>query len=222
MNVGSLDDAERVHAKQTAQLDADIRENANWEQQMRALLDENLGEHEFTERRMEALKLRLKLRKREQAAINYAYDPRRRRPDLIERDVKRLSMRLATKMERVDDEGAQQLRRQAETLDQPHIRDREELRARKRLTQVPDERPVIRSLDGIEPWVVDSVSTFCGRWDLSRYTNVEIYERLIKLGETPEAAKICVDLLTSDPIALAGVKIRFRDHQRARKALEAS
>jgi hypothetical protein len=84
-----LDDPERTRAKQSAMLDIDIKHTDQWIAIMRELVAEELPDDEFTVKRMAALKVWERGRKRAQVALHYAYDPRRRNPELVKREMKR-------------------------------------------------------------------------------------------------------------------------------------
>lgn len=93
-----INDEERVRAKQADMVSIDVRFAIRWITTMRGLVDQNLGDQEFTKRRMEELALWTKDRKREGHNIHYRYDPRRRNPRLVERDIQRMKAKIGEHM----------------------------------------------------------------------------------------------------------------------------
>jgi hypothetical protein len=84
-------DAWAVLANQAMQLETyatDLAENTEWAATMRALLAEHLDYGTFTERRLEALRGRLRRRKLAQTNLRYKYGVKARRAGLVRRDVK--------------------------------------------------------------------------------------------------------------------------------------
>lgn len=79
---------ERSRAKQLEMLDIDVRAGAAWLATMRALVERNLSDQDFTAKRMAALKAWERGRKLKQHNLHYKYDLGRRRHGLVERDVK--------------------------------------------------------------------------------------------------------------------------------------
>ncbi|HEY4269072.1 MAG TPA: hypothetical protein VGM94_12860 [Galbitalea sp.] len=202
MIASPLNDRDRIRAKQLAMLDADIREDAEWETTMRQLVDANLGDLEFTEQRMAALKVRLKRRKREQAAIHYAYDPRRRRADLIEREIKKQMLGLAAKMEKSPDATAQataqKLRERADDMARPPVHTREELNER----QAPRRtggRPILRSLEHVDPVMIRMISGDTGIPDLRFANDDDILNAYLAQGIELAVAKQYLATLTAAP-----------------------
>lgn len=80
-------------AFQTDCLMTDEAENLAWEEQMRALLGQNLAYAEFVEVRMEALSRRLRARKLAQTNLRYRYGFKPRTAALVRRDVKQFYRR---------------------------------------------------------------------------------------------------------------------------------
>lgn len=68
---------------------ADMEESRAWEATMRGLLAERLDYETFTERRLEALKVRVRARKLAQSNLRYKYGFRHRSASLVRLDVKR-------------------------------------------------------------------------------------------------------------------------------------
>jgi hypothetical protein len=97
-----INDVDRVRAKQSEMLDIDERTSARWLETMRALVAEELSDEEFTVRRMAALKSWEKGRKLDQAQLHYRYDPRRRNPKLVEREVRKQLDKVREKFARLD------------------------------------------------------------------------------------------------------------------------
>ncbi|MEF2977277.1 hypothetical protein [Subtercola sp. YIM 133946] len=97
-------DEQRVRAKQLEMLAIDERSAEQWVNAMRELVSENLGDEEFTLKRMARLHAWEKQRKREQHNLHYKYDPRRRNPKLVERDTRR---QIEAWRRRLDEKGAQ-------------------------------------------------------------------------------------------------------------------
>lgn len=82
-------DALATRALQEATLAADLDESRAWEETMRALIAQGLDYETFTTRRLEALRDRIKTRKREQTNIRYRYGFRHRSASLVRLDVQR-------------------------------------------------------------------------------------------------------------------------------------
>lgn len=78
-----------TRAKHLEMFEVDLDMHARWESTMRALLDADLPDDEFTAERMLRLKRWLRERKRLQHNLHYKYDMRRRKPHLVERDVRK-------------------------------------------------------------------------------------------------------------------------------------
>lgn len=77
----------RTWAFQTECLMIDEAENLAWEEQMRALLHQNLPYIDFVASRMEALARRLRARKLAQTNLRYRYGFKPRTASLVRRDV---------------------------------------------------------------------------------------------------------------------------------------
>ncbi|MFB2596593.1 hypothetical protein ACEXQE_02260 [Herbiconiux sp. P17] len=90
-----IGDEERVWAKQADMVSIDVRFAIRWVTTMQGLVDQELDDKEFTKRRMEELALWTKDRKREGHNIHYRYDPRRRNPRLVDREVRRMNEKIA-------------------------------------------------------------------------------------------------------------------------------
>ena len=75
-------------AMQLETLEADLAENDAWSQTVRALIKENLDYETFTQRRLDALKDRLRRRKLSQTNLRYRYGFKARAAQLVRRDVK--------------------------------------------------------------------------------------------------------------------------------------
>jgi hypothetical protein len=76
-------------AMQLETLEADLAENEAWSQTMRALIKENLDYETFTERRLAALKDRLRRRKLSQTNLRYRYGFKDRSTRLVRSDVQK-------------------------------------------------------------------------------------------------------------------------------------
>ena len=85
-------------AKQTRMLEIDEEFGDEWLKTMRDLLADELDDHQFTFRRMAALKEWEKRRKLAQAKLHYQYDQTRRNPDLVHRDTQRQIDKLRTEV----------------------------------------------------------------------------------------------------------------------------
>ncbi|RFA12639.1 hypothetical protein B7R21_09845 [Subtercola boreus] len=81
-------EGERARAKQREILAIDESYAEQWLNTMRALLARDLGDVDFTTARMEALKLWTRQRKLAQHNVHYRYNLQRRRPGLVEREIR--------------------------------------------------------------------------------------------------------------------------------------
>lgn len=197
-----IDDDERTRAKQQAMLDVDESYAKRWVTTMRELVDEGLADQEFTERRMSALKLWEKGRKREQRHLHYAYDPRRRNPKLIERDIEKLREKLDAGMARI---AARKAAREAEAASNAEPATAEDVKRRPADRGPAKARPAtkrtpVRSLDGIPPSTIEMMCADLGVASLEYMTDDDVrHGYVINLHLTEEQAQNYVDILNGKP-----------------------
>lgn len=196
-----FNDETRVAAKQAEMLMIDLRAFSRWAESMEALIAERLPDKDFTERRMEALRAWEKERKRAQRNLHYKYDPRRRDPELIERDIRATRNKLAQARVQLD---AYTARRQAKasampdevepTPSKPRRARVERPLVRRDLPGLPD-LPFLRSLAGIDESVLEAVMEAAGVDDLTTITDDELRVAIVERGS--ESAQIYIDALNA-------------------------
>jgi hypothetical protein len=166
-----------------------------WVAAMRQLAGERLSQEEFTARRMLLLKEDLKRRRREFAKLRWKFDATgKRRPDLVERDIRRVEKWARGVIDEYAQQGAQ--RREAEHQDQKL---KEAIREQNRLARqahttleerrldlaatildvatpapVEPKKAVVRSLEGVRRSAVEMVSKDTAIADLSTASDDDI------------------------------------------------
>jgi hypothetical protein len=181
-----LDDPERTRAKQSAMLDIDIKHNDQWIATMRALVAEELPDDQFTVKRMAALKAWERGRKRAQVALHYAYDPRRRNPELVKREMKRQIAKVKADVDAYMQRRDGKAEPEANTTVSPI----------ERATPLPKTTAAFqRPLEGINPTTVAMITADTGL-DVAHATDEQIIEAYVSLvGVTAEQAQGYVDVL---------------------------
>jgi hypothetical protein len=102
-------------ALQQATLDLDEEFATRWVTTMREIVAQELDHETFIITKLTALKQWTRDRKREQHNLGYKFNPSRRKPHLVERDVNRRIEALRRKLE----EGSERLRELAAATDEP-------------------------------------------------------------------------------------------------------
>ncbi|TXN29308.1 hypothetical protein [Lacisediminihabitans profunda] len=195
-----FNDETRVAAKQAEMLTIDLRAFSRWAESMEALIAEELSDKEFTGRRMDALKAWEKDRKRAQRNLHYKYDPRRRDPARIERDIRAIRIKLAKQRVELDTHIA---RRQANVWAMPEEVDPAPAKARRPRVEKPlvrrdlPELPFLRSLNGVDEAVIEMVKDAAGIEDLTGTTDDELWTALVEHGIPTASTQMYIDALNA-------------------------
>ncbi|MCS5732380.1 hypothetical protein [Herbiconiux daphne] len=168
-----------------------------WVKFMRELLAENLDDVEFTRRRMAGLELWTRDRKREAHNLHYRYDPRRRNPRLIVRDMNALEAKIAAfratfDAMAADSDGANQTR-DAEATTKDAARAPRKLEAAPRT--VEPSPPVIREMRYFDPKIEELVLRETGL-DVRYNTDQQVLDAYTRDGTfTPPQIQARADFL---------------------------
>jgi hypothetical protein len=215
---GTATDHGKALQRATLQLDEEFAER--WVATMRKLVAEELDMPSFIERKMAELRQWTRDRKREQHNLNYKFDPVRRKPRLVERDVQRQlemiseklrpyfeiaglrSDRGSTDLIAVDSADEAQGFREAPSLKAQAAREaRERARRAARKEQLRAERaapPAVRTLDGLNPALAHLIANDMGVKDLSTVTDEMIVRNYMMSGLSEAEAQQYVDGLARD------------------------
>jgi hypothetical protein len=195
-----FNDETRVAAKQAEMLTIDLLAFSRWADMMEALMGEELSDKDFTERRMEALKAWEKERKRAQRNLHYKYDPRRRDPQRIERDIRAIKVKLERARVALEEYKA---RRNVNVWEEPDdaptaTRKPRTPRVEKPLIRrdLPD-LPFVRSLSGIDETVIDMVKDAAGIDDLTTVTDDDLRVALVEHGIPNDATQMYIEALNA-------------------------
>jgi hypothetical protein len=195
-----FNDETRVAAKQAEMLTIDLLAFSRWADTMEALMGEELSDKDFTERRMEALKAWEKERKRAQRNLHYKYDPRRRDPQRIERDIRAIKVKLERARVALEEYKA---RRNVNVWEEPDdaptaTRKPRTPRVEKPLIRrdLPD-LPFVRSLSGIDETVIDMVKDAAGIDDLTTVTDDDLRVALVEHGIPNDATQMYIEALNA-------------------------
>ena len=191
-------------AKRAEMLEIDREMSAAWLAAMEKLMLLDLTDAEFTAERMLRLKRWTTERKRRQHNLHFKYDPTRRKPQLVNRDVARQMAKARAQLEAI-----WTLRPELAPEDWKSARDEvalalesspeRALTARQRPPHVPDHRVVADALpkpssEGLRPHQVvpnafeDMVRADIGIVDLNAATDKQILDAYATQTNTPEAA----------------------------------
>jgi hypothetical protein len=195
-----FNDETRVAAKQAEMLTIDLLAFSRWADMMEALMGEELSDKDFTERRMEALKAWEKERKRAQRNLHYKYDPRRRDPQRIERDIRAIKVKLERARVALEEYKA---RRNVNVWEEPDdaptaTRKPRTPRVEKPLIRrdLPD-LPFVRSLSGIDETVIDMVKDAAGIGDLTTVIDDDLRVALVEHGIPNDATQMYIEALNA-------------------------
>jgi len=170
----------RVRAKQIAMLELDEIEARQWVETMRDLVTQNLPDREFTVKRMRLLKEREASRRSAQTKLHWRFNAKRR-PDLLERDVRTELAKTAEDLA----EGLAEMEKQIPTLKRARPVHAREKRA-------PEPRGLVRprDLSRIDPNYLQQVQEMSGMADLSMETDKSIFTAVCKHRRMPERVAI--------------------------------
>ncbi|OJU43621.1 MAG: hypothetical protein BGN98_10420 [Microbacterium sp. 69-7] len=188
-----------------------------WVVAMRQLAGERLPQEEFTARRMLLLKEDLKRRRREFAKLRWKFDATgKRRPDLVERDIRRVEKWARGIIDEYAQQGTERREAEKQERDRKAAIREQNRRARQEHTTLEDlrvdlaatildvptpapvepEKPVVRSLEGVRPSRVEMVSNDTGIADLSTATDDDIITAyMTRTGISEENARQYLTLL---------------------------
>ncbi|MCU1598538.1 MAG: hypothetical protein JWQ47_2277 [Glaciihabitans sp.] len=172
-------DEDRTHAKQLEMLSIDERYAERWVTTMRGLVARRLGNEAFVAKRMALLHRWEKDRKREQHNLHYKYDPLRRNPRLVDRDVKTTTAALRARYEEIIE-----LRLEREE-DREDVHQVDTLAGETSMgsagpTPSKTDKPLVRSLNGISPTIIELVSTDTGITKLQYATDDEVRQAFLR------------------------------------------
>jgi hypothetical protein len=196
-----FNDKTRVAAKQAEMLTIDLLAFSRWADTMEALMGEELSDKDFTERRMEALRAWEKERKRAQRNLHYKYDPRRRDPQRIERDIRAIKAKLERAHVALEDYKTRMGVNVWEEADEakPTPSKPRRPRVEKPLVRrdLPD-LPFVRSLSGIDESVIDMVKDAAGIDDLTTVTDDDLRVALVEHGIQNDAAQMYIEAMNAN------------------------
>lgn len=170
----------RVRAKQIAMLELDEIEARQWVETMRDLVAQNLPDRDFTTERMALLKQREVDRRSAQTALHWRFNAKRR-PDLLERDVR---VELAKSAEILAEEIIE-LEQQI-----PDLEHSKPVHARAKRAPEPALRTRPRDLSTIDRNYLQQVQEMSGMADLSMVTDKSIFKAVCKRRRMTEQVAI--------------------------------
>lgn len=217
-----VNDERRLRAKQQEQLELDEQYAMDWVATMRTLVAQELADQEFTEQRMDLLKRWEQARKRDQHNLHYKYDPRRRNPKLVARDIDRqleavrergkrvnvalTSMKLDGRLAAarpVPEHSAARVRRDA--IKETKISGRTPDRDLRRLFEVDADRRHLRSEPAVErdfthvpQAVLDEILDTTTITDIFSSTDAQLLAALRASGRTENQAQAIVDVVNGN------------------------
>lgn len=188
-------------AMQFEMLTIDEEFAAQWVGTMRDLVGKQLDHAEFTAQRMAALQRWERRRRAAQARLRWKYDgngTRKRKPELIERDVRAQIAKLRERLDAARQNTADRRARldapttEGPVFPEPHAR----ANTRSRVTRVDDPQGPRRDLDGLEPFLLRMVAECSGLDDLEHATDAEVLRACMVHGHIDQpAAQQYVDIL---------------------------
>ncbi|RFA10390.1 hypothetical protein B7R54_15135 [Subtercola boreus] len=194
-----LTDTEITRAKQRAMLAVDVDQALTWHQTMLDLIAEELDDQDFTTRRMTALTISNRERKRAQARLHYKFDPRRRKAKLISADIAALRAKMENQAklwrERFTPEVIAATAAAVERPATPKPRVRPSTRKAPVRREPMDEPAVFtRTLDGIDPIDIRMIKADT-RLDLESATDEMVKSAYLAKGTPADVADQYVALL---------------------------